>query len=197
MRWDADPMPVLIIIGFLGGLATGISPCIIPVVPVLFAAGAAPGGQDDRHHLGRRLAVVGGLVVSFSAFTLIGTSLLSLLGLPQDFLRDVGLAILGVVALGLIVPSVGDILGRPFVRLARGRQHTGGGGLVLGLSLGLLFVPCAGPVLAAIAVVSANHRIGLSAVTLTVAFALGVAVPLLAFAMAGQRLVGRMKIVRT
>jgi cytochrome c biogenesis protein CcdA/thiol-disulfide isomerase/thioredoxin len=197
MQWEAGPMPVLIIIGFLGGLATGISPCIIPVVPVLFAAGTAPGGQADRHHPGRSLAVVGGLVVSFSAFTLIGTSLLSLLGLPQDFLRDVGLAVLGVVALGLIVPPIGDILERPFVRLARGRQHTEGGGLVLGLSLGLLFVPCAGPVLAAITVTSANHRIGLSAVTLTVAFALGVAVPLLAFAMAGQRLVGRMKFVRT
>lgn len=145
----------------------------------------------------RPYPVVGGLVVSFSVFTLIGSSLLSLLGLPQDLLRDIGLAVLAVVALGLIVPSFGDLLERPFARLAGGRQHDQGGGFVLGLSLGLLFVPCAGPVLATITVVSANHHIGLSAVILTVSFALGVAVPLLVFAIAGQRLAGRMKVVRS
>ena len=256
-------MLVLVLIGFLGGIVTGISPCIIPVIPVVFAAGAASGldggdprtGDDRRpeqtpgetdpgrepvgvgagvgssvgsafsaagrpeggtatgpgampaaapaattgeRRVNRRpLAVVGGLVLSFSIFTLVGTSLLSALGLPQDFLRDAGLVVLMVVAIGLIVPSIGDLLERPFARLVRGRQHDQGGGLVLGLSLGVLFVPCAGPVLAAITVVSANHRIGLSAVMLTVAFALGVSVPLLIFAIAGQRLAGRMKVVRT
>ena len=271
-------MPILILIGFLGGLVTGISPCIIPVIPVIFAAGAVSGtstrspgvrrgalggtstnvtpsssptgvaesqskvpvtvgaptdaaiayGGGDDHGSARRepspgrydtdlasgdqheadrteerrlrrrpYAVVGGLVVSFSIFTLIGSSLLSLLGLPQDILRDVGLVVLAVVAVGLIVPSFGDLLERPFARMVGGRQHDQGGGFVLGISLGLLFVPCAGPVLAAITVVSANHHIGLSAVILTVSFALGVAVPLLVFAIAGQRLAGRMKVVRT
>jgi cytochrome c biogenesis protein CcdA/thiol-disulfide isomerase/thioredoxin len=189
-------VPVLVLIGFLGGLATGISPCVIPVVPVLFASGAATALPDEGRRSRRPLAVVAGLVVSFSVFTLVGTSLLTALDLPLDFLRDLGLVVLGVVALGLIVPAVGDLLARPFARLVRGRPHTNGGGLVLGLSLGLVFVPCAGPVLAAITVVSANHRIGLSAVILTVAFAVGVAVPLMVFALAGQGLAGRMSVVR-
>ena len=104
---------------------------------------------------------------------------------------------MGVVALGLIFPAVGDILERPFVRLARAPSRPMEG-LMLGLSPGLLSMPHTGPVPAAVTVVGANnHRIGPSAVTLMVAFALGVAVPLLAFGMAGQRLVGRMRIVRT
>ncbi len=99
--------------------------------------------------------------------------------------------------LGLIVPEVGEWLERPFARLIGGRQQTEAGGFVLGLSLGLVFVPCAGPVLAAITVVGANHRYGFSSVLLTAAFAVGVAVPLLIFALLGQRLAERMAAVRT
>jgi cytochrome c biogenesis protein CcdA/thiol-disulfide isomerase/thioredoxin len=245
---------VLILIGFLGGLVTGISPCILPVLPVIFAAGAASGLEDleegtppagpsrdpdgsgaadgaigsadtelasgttvvvtrppatvpavsaphvHRTEMRRRrrpFAVVGGLVLSFAVFTLIGSWLLSLLGLPQDLLRWIGLVILGLVGLGLIVPAVGEWLERPFVRLAGGRRQSNAGGFVLGLSLGLVFVPCAGPVLTAIAVVSANHRYDFSSIVLTAAFALGIAVPLLIFAVLGQRLAERMRSVRT
>jgi len=52
-------------------------------------------------------------VLSFAVFTLIGSWLLTLLGLPQDLLRWIGLVILGIVGLGLIVPAVGDLLERP------------------------------------------------------------------------------------
>jgi cytochrome c biogenesis protein CcdA/thiol-disulfide isomerase/thioredoxin len=257
---------VLVLIGFLGGLVCGISPCILPVLPVIFAAGAAsglpeealetpsaepgsgpapapapqrapaelvdagvvarskaasgmPGLADaplpdgapalteqplttaqllaENRRRRRPFAVVGGLVLSFSVFTLIGSWLLSALGLPQDALRWIGLVVLGLVGLGLIVPAVGDLLERPFARLGAGRQHAEGGGFVLGLSLGLVFVPCAGPVLAAITVVSATHRFGFSAFLLTAAFAVGVAVPLLVFAILGQRLTGRLRLMRS
>ncbi len=215
-------MITLVFIGFFGGLVTGISPCILPVLPVIFAAGAASGlpagalgtgsdmigtqpgeggaGARSAGEFRRRrppLAVIGGLVLSFSVSTLIGSWLLSLLGLPQDALRWIGLVVLGVVGLGLVVPTVGDALERPFARLASGHRPSEGGGFVLGLGLGLVFVPCAGPVLAAITVVSANHRYGFGALSLTAAFAVGVAVPLLAFALLGQRLSGRMHLVRS
>jgi cytochrome c biogenesis protein CcdA/thiol-disulfide isomerase/thioredoxin len=236
----------LAFIGFLAGLVTGISPCILPVVPVIFAAGAASGLEDappvtdgspaveaelvsvgasgspgapspvaagstaaptvaqaalaeraERRRRRRPFAIIGGLVLSFSIFTLIGSWLLSLLGLPQDALRWIGLVVLGVVGLGLIFPVVGDLLERPFVRLAGGKHRSQGGGFVLGLSLGLVFVPCAGPVLAAIDAVGASHRFGFSAFVLTFFFALGVAVPLLIFALLGQRLAGHMGLVRS
>jgi cytochrome c biogenesis protein CcdA/thiol-disulfide isomerase/thioredoxin len=160
-----------------------------------------PAGLDDRpadlQQRRRPFAVVGGLVLSFSVFTLIGSWLLSALGLPQDALRWIGLVVLGLVGLGLIIPALGDLLEVPFARLSRGSHHSRGGGFILGLSLGLVFVPCAGPVLAAITVVSATHRFGLSAFVLTAAFAIGVAVPLLVFAVLGQHLTARMRLVRS
>jgi len=140
---------------------------------------------------------VAGLVLSFSVVTLLGTWLLGALGLPGDLLRWAGIVLLAVLGLGLIVPSLGELLERPFARLSAGRQVTEGGGFVLGLSLGLVFVPCAGPVLATITVVGNQHHIGWSAALLTASFAAGVAVPLLLFALAGQFLATRMRAVRT
>jgi cytochrome c biogenesis protein CcdA/thiol-disulfide isomerase/thioredoxin len=230
---------LLYVIGFVAGLIAGISPCILPVLPVILVAGAtvptspetaahgadaageADTGADENRATAsagtvrvatrtssatavaplsrsyRAYAVVAGLVISFSLFTLVGSSVLSALGLPQDFLRDAGLVVLGVVAAGLIVPPLGHLLERPFARLAR-RQPTGNtGGFVLGLGLGVLFVPCAGPVLAAITVVGATHRVGFGAAVLTVDFALGAAVPLLVFALAGQRVAERVAAFRS
>jgi len=145
----------------------------------------------------RAYAVVAGLVLSFSIVTLVGSSLLSAIGLPQDFLRDAGLVVLGVVAAGLIVPPLGHLLERPFARVAQRQPKGDAGGFVLGLGLGALFVPCAGPVLTAISVVSANHHVGLTSVVLTVDFALGAAVPLLVFALAGQRVAERVSAFRS
>jgi cytochrome c biogenesis protein CcdA/thiol-disulfide isomerase/thioredoxin len=145
----------------------------------------------------RPFAVVAGLVVSFSVATLAGSWLLSALGLPDGLLRWIGIVVIGLLGIGLLVPVVGDLLERPFARWTAGHEVTEGGGFVLGLSLGLVFVPCAGPVLAAIAAVGAQHHIGWRSVVLTVAFAAGAAVPLLVFAVAGQYLTTRMRAVRS
>jgi len=165
------------------------------------AAVHGPDGPPDASSRPRRslraYAVVAGLVLSFTVFTLVGSSLLSAIGLPQDFLRDAGLVVLGLVAVGLIVPPLGELLERPFVGLAR-RQPTGNtSGFVLGIGLGVLFVPCAGPVLTAISVVSATHRVSLQTVVLTFDFSLGAAVPLLVFALAGQRVAERVAAFRS
>ncbi len=206
-------MLLLYVIGFVAGIIAGISPCILPVLPVVLVAGATvptPGETTGtsgpaparpltptRSRSYRAYAVVGGLVVSFSIVTLVGSSLLSALGLPQDFLTDAGLVVLGVVAAGLIVPPLGHLLERPFARIGQRQPKGNAGGFVLGLGLGVLFVPCAGPVLTAISVVSAHHRVGLRAVVLTVDFALGASVPLLVFALAGQRVAERVAAFRS
>ncbi len=174
-------MGVLLGIGFLGGLITGFSPCIVPVLPVVVAGGATGGSRW------RPYAIIGGLVASFSLFTLAGGSVLSALHLPQDFLRDLGIVALVVLGVGFLVPSIGELLERPFARLGARSERRSGSGFLLGVSLGLVFVPCAGPVLAAISVVAATHRVGLTSVLLTVAYAAGTAVPLLAMALLARR----------
>ncbi|MFF3975732.1 cytochrome c biogenesis protein CcdA [Streptomyces sp. NPDC001828] len=246
-------MLVLILIGLLGGLITAVSPCILPVLPVVFLAGgpgtesetspgagtgthpgkgkgrqlpeggtaasgtlvadpesgtlvadpesgtrAADPGETPRHTRNRRpYAVVAGLVLSFSFFTLLGVTLLSALGLPQDILRYIGLALLVLIGFGLIFPPVERLLEKPFARLPQRQVNKGGSAFVLGLGLGLLYVPCAGPVLAAITVAGARGQISGEIVALTISFAVGTAIPLLAFALAGRRVAERVAAFRT
>ena len=140
-------MLVLIGIGLLAGLVTAVSPCVLPVLPILLAGGAS----------GRRpLRIITGLIASFVVFTLFASWLLNKLGLPQDLLRNLAIAMLFVVAATLLVPRLGLLLEKPFSRLSRFRA--GGGGFALGVSLGLVFVPCAGPLLGAVATNAARDH---------------------------------------
>jgi cytochrome c biogenesis protein CcdA/thiol-disulfide isomerase/thioredoxin len=192
----------LVAVGVVAGFLAGISPCILPVLPVVLVAGASrpasPDTAEPRQQpgLARSLAVIAGLVLSFSVIVLAGSEILSLLHLPQDALRDAGIALLVLVGLGYLIPPLGTLLERPFARVGSRRPSGRAGGFVLGLAVGVVYVPCAGPVLAAIAVVGATHRVGLTAVILTAAFAAGTAVPLFAVALAGGQLTSRIGAIR-
>jgi cytochrome c biogenesis protein CcdA/thiol-disulfide isomerase/thioredoxin len=190
-------MITLVLIGFVGGLITGISPCVLPVLPVIFlSSGGAESAEDSRG--GRRpFLVVAGLTLSFSVFTLLGTLALRALPLPQDIIHWAGIAILVLLGVGMIVPRVEALLAKPFSWVPQrtvGRDH---GGFLLGLALGAVYVPCAGPVLAAISVAGATGRLGGSTLALTVAFAVGTAIPLLVFALAGWRITDRIRAFRS
>jgi cytochrome c biogenesis protein CcdA/thiol-disulfide isomerase/thioredoxin len=174
-------MGELLLVAFLGGLITGLSPCIVPVIPVVMA-----GGSTDANKA-RPYVIIGGLVLSFSLSVLFASSLLSFLHLPQDLLFWLGVALLGALSVGLLVPRLGEALERPFARLGSSRYATQGGGFVLGLSLGFVFVPCAGPVLTAISVAAAHHRVGFTSLLVTLFYAIGVTVPLLVLAIVAQR----------
>ncbi len=185
-------MTTLILVGLVSGVITALSPCVLPVLPVVLTTAAGEGAASRR----RPWLVVGGLVTSFGVFTLLGGALLSLLHLPQDLLRWVGITVLGVVGLGLLWPALGHLLERPFWRLRMPRLNRDGNGFLLGAAFGLVFVPCAGPVLASITVLAATARIGWGLVVLTAAFCAGIAIPLLVLATAGQRLAARVRAVR-
>ena len=182
-------MIVLLGIGFVAGIVTAISPCVLPVLPVIFA-GSASGGRR------RPFAIVAGLVVSFTVFLLVGTWILDELGLPQDFLRNVAIGLLFLMAALLIVPQLGELVERPLAGLSRRPSSDLGGGFVLGLSLGLVFVPCAGPVLATVTVVAATHDVSAESVFLTLAYAVGAAIPMLLIGILGRRAVDRFAAMR-
>src|ERR1700691_453090 len=198
-------MVELLVVGVVPGSLAVLSPCILPVLPVVLVAGATGSSSPEisetltrrpRAGLARSLAVIGGLVLSFSIVVLAGSEILSLLHLPQDALRDAGIVLLIVVGLGYLIPPLGALIERPFARVGTRQPSGRAGGFVLGLAVGVLYVPCAGPVLAAIAVVGATHRVGLTAVILTAAFAVGTAVPLLVVAAAGGQLTRRVRAIR-
>ncbi|NEB36216.1 cytochrome c biogenesis protein CcdA [Streptomyces sp. SID14515] len=227
-------MITLMLIGLLGGLITAVSPCILPVLPVVFLAGGTGRGEDAGTSSGggrgggavggdgradgagggsvatatapaapvrasrnrRPYAVVAGLVVSFAFFTLLGVTIISALGLPQDILRYIGLGLLVLIGLGLIFPPVERVLEKPFARIPQRQVNKEGSAFALGLGLGLLYVPCAGPVLAAITIAGARGEISSDIVVLTLSFAVGTAVPLLVFALAGRRVADRVAAFR-
>ena len=181
----------LVLIGLVGGIITGLSPCVLPVLPVVLLGGgsAEPDAESARR---RPYLVVLGLTLSFAVFTLFGSLILASLHLPDDAIRWLGLALLVLVGLGLLVPPLGHLIERPFYRFPQRAVGTGRNGFVLGIALGAVFVPCAGPVLAAITVAGATGHIGLRTVGLTLGFAVGTAIPLLAFALAGRGMTRRL-----
>jgi cytochrome c biogenesis protein CcdA/thiol-disulfide isomerase/thioredoxin len=182
---------LLLGIGFLAGVITAVSPCVFPVLPILFAGAATGGGRR------RPLAIIAGLVASFSFFTLFAAWLLDRLHLPQDTLRNISIALLFVLAATLIVPPLAYLLERPFQFLTRVRPGgQTGSGVLLGVSLGLVFVPCGGPVLGAITTQVARLHFGFWTILLVVFYALGAAVPMLAVAYGGQRASGGIRAFR-
>lgn len=215
-------MVTLVLIGLVGGFITGISPCVLPVLPVVFLSagvrtarpdrpssaatpesgpvpvpGPASGPTAQRRADRRRpYLVVAGLALSFSVFTLLGTLVLSALPLPKDLIRWAGLVVLALLGVAMMFPRVQNLLERPFSYVGQRQVSGGHNGFVLGLALGAVYVPCAGPVLAAITVAGATHRIGPQTVALTIAFALGAAAPLLFFALAGRGVVERVRAFR-
>jgi cytochrome c biogenesis protein CcdA/thiol-disulfide isomerase/thioredoxin len=193
-----------VLIGLVGGFVTGVSPCVLPVLPVVFLSGGVqarrPGAKPDPRQVRaarrRPYLVVAGLALSFSLVTLLGTLVVSALPVPDDIIRWAGLVVLVVLGVAMMFEPVQDLLERPFTRIRQRQVGGGHGGFVLGLALGAVYVPCAGPVLAAITVAGATGRIGPRTVALTVAFAVGAAVPLLIFALAGRGVAERVRAFR-
>ena len=177
-------MLLLVAIGLLAGVATAISPCVLPVLPILLAGGAS----------GRRpLRIIGGLVASFTIFTLFATWILDKLGLPQDLLRNVAIFFLFAMAVVLLLPQAALLLERGLAVFSRLRPANAGGGFFLGVTLGLVFVPCAGPFLAAITAAAAREHFGIRTIVATLAYSIGAAVPMLLIARGGREMSVRIR----
>ncbi len=176
---------LLYAIAFLAGIVTAISPCVYPVLPIIFAGGASGGRR-------RPYAIIAGLVVTFVLSLLFVGWLLDRIGLSQDFLRKLSIGFLLLFAATLVIPPLARAIERPLLRFSRRPSGDLGGGFLLGASLGLLFVPCGGPVLGFITTQTASLAGG-KRVGLAVAYALGAALPMLLLALGGQRAAGRIR----
>ena len=180
-------MVVLSLFAFIAGAATALSPCVLPVLPVALAAGSTGGRR-------RPLGVVTGLVVSFTFATVALVYVISALGLPDDLLRNLAIAVLAVAGIALIVPGLAARLEVLLSRLTRrapgaGKRDGFGSGLLLGASLGLVYAPCAGPILAGVITVSASQDFTAGRLAVALSYGLGTAVVLYALMLGGRRLI--------
>ncbi|MEH2546235.1 cytochrome c-type biogenesis protein [Bradyrhizobium sp. AZCC 2262] len=176
-----------IALAFAAGLLTAAAPCILPLLPVMLGASI---GQQDRW---RPLFLVAGSIMAFSGFAILFGSFSTVLGLSHDTLRKVSVVLLGSFGTLLLWPRPYEWL---MVRLSgllsfaaaiaprAGSGHIGS--LVLGLTLGVLWTPCAGPVLGSILTLIATSENLTRAALLLVTYAIGAGMPILLIAYGGQ-----------
>jgi cytochrome c biogenesis protein CcdA/thiol-disulfide isomerase/thioredoxin len=190
---------LLVVFAFVAGAATALSPCVLPVLPVALAAGATGGRR-------RPLGVVTGLVLSFTFATVALVYLLSALGLPDKLFRTLAIVVLAGAGVALLVPAAAARIEAWLGRIAprapaavkndhRSAARTGrlahdgfGSGVLLGLSLGLVYAPCAGPILAGVITVSASQDFTAGRLAVAFAYSAGSAVVLYALMLGGRRL---------
>ncbi|TML94321.1 MAG: cytochrome c biogenesis protein DipZ [Actinobacteria bacterium] len=179
-------MLILVPIAFAAGIITAFTPCILPVLPIVLAGGGT--GTKRRPY-----AIAAGLITTFTAFLLAGAWLWGLLGISAKHQIRIGAALLLVLAVILIFPRAAELAERPFLFLTRRRAGDLGGGYLLGASLGLVFVPCGGPVLATLTANAATNRVGGWIVVIAIAYAVGAALPMLAIARGSHGLTARFR----
>lgn len=180
-------MGLLLLFAFLSGVVTIFAPCIWPILPIILSSGISGGER-------RPVGIVAGLVVSFTFFTLALSYILKFIPIDPDTLRLLAVGVISLLGLTLVVPVFGRILEAYVSRLSNvgGGMFNKGtgfkGGFVAGFALGIVWSPCAGPILATVATLAATQTLNLSIVLVTVAFVLGVGVPLLILAILGRHI---------
>jgi cytochrome c biogenesis protein CcdA/thiol-disulfide isomerase/thioredoxin len=185
-------MVVLLAFAFLSGVVTILSPCILPVLPIVLSGGVG-GGKA------RPFGVIVGFVLSFTFFTLALSAIVQAVGLPADALRLFAIAIIALFGLVMLVPALGDAFESLVSRIASGRGGAPGrrspvgfwGGLPVGLSLGLVWTPCVGPIMASVISLALSQKIDGGSVFITLAYTLGTSLPMLAVMLGGRSLLNR------
>lgn len=182
-------MIILVIFAFLAGIITILSPCILPILPVILAS-SMPGSTR------RPYGIITGFILSFTFFTLFLSSLVRVIGVTPEALRTLSVIVIGGLGLSLLIPRFQQLLESLFSRLANWLPNTSsrtgfGGGVVVGLSIGLLWTPCVGPILASVIALAATGQVTSDAVVITLAYSLGTAIPMLLIIWGGQQLLAR------
>lgn len=177
-------MLVEIAFALLAGMLTVAAPCILPMLPILLGVSI---GQSSRW---RPLFIVIGFVITFAGASLVFSAVTHILGLSPDVLRNVAIVLLALFGLMMIWPAPYEwLMLRLGPRLsfgADGESSSPAGALLIGASLGLVWTPCAGPILASILVLIASSPDITRAGVLLLAYSIGSAVPMLIIAYSGQ-----------
>lgn len=169
---------------------TILSPCILPILPVILSSSVDPSGKK------RPLGVVTGFVASFTFFTLFLSSIVSFTGISASSLRNFSIFVLISFGFSLLIPRFSvwmEILfSKMSNRLPKNQNKTGfWGGVLVGISLGLLWTPCVGPILASVISLAITGSVDLQSVFITLAYSLGTAIPMFLIIITGQNALRR------
>ncbi len=183
-------MILLLAFAFLAGIVTILSPCILPVLPIVLSGGISGGKK-------RPLGIVTGFIASFTFFALFLTSIVRATGIPADSLRTLSVVVIIAFGLSLLIPKYQAILEQFIGKLSNlfaSRSGQGNqrqdfvGGLLIGVSLGLVWTPCVGPILASVISLALTGSVTTTAFFITLAYSIGTAIPMLAIVWGGRAL---------
>jgi len=194
-----QPSELSIFIVFLAGVVTIMKPCCLPLVPVIFSG-------SGGHRL-RPLAIVSGLTVSFTTMGVLVSAFGATFGAYTDYLRNI--AILFIISMGLVLfdedvnmefmKISGSITQRlrniGFLNTFSSRMPEGSltGGFFLGLSLGVLWIPCVGPILGAVLALVASVGNMTYGASMLFVYSIGMSLPMLSIAYYGKKITNRYK----
>jgi len=186
---------LIILLAYLGGVLTIVSPCILPVLPFVFA-------RADRSFARSTLPLLGGMAVTFALVATLAAVGGGWAVRANEVGRWAALILLALFGIALVFPQVSDRLTRPLVALGSRlseRAQTGGAkesiwaSVLLGVATGLLWAPCAGPILGIIFTAAALQGASFSTTLLLLAYALGAATSLALALLVGGKVFARMK----
>ncbi|MBJ2157002.1 cytochrome c biogenesis protein DipZ [Variovorax sp. IB41] len=185
---------LLLLIAYLGGVLTILSPCILPVLPFVFA-------RADRPFRSHGLPMLLGMAVAFAAIATLAAVGGGWVVTVNEYGRYAAIAMLALFGVTLLFPSLADRLSRPLVALGirlaeaddRAAKPSVFSPLLLGVGTGLLWAPCAGPILGLILTGAALNGASAGTTVLLLAYAAGACTSLAAALLFGGRLFAVMK----
>ena len=186
-------MIILLFFAFISGLITILAPCIWPLLPIILSS-SLNGGKA------KSLGITLGIMASFSVFILSISYLVSLFGLDPNIIRLFAVIVLVIMGLSMIVPAFSRILEGMLSRLSgrfpQSQNRSGfGGGFLTGCSLGIVWTPCTGPILATIATLAATTSLNLGIILVTIVYVIGLGIPLFFFSYGGGKLIAKTRFV--
>ncbi len=187
-------MFLLIPIAFISGILTVFSPCVLPILPIILASGIE--GKEWRIR-----GVIVGLVVSFTAASLLLATVVRVFGIPADTIRNIAVVLLVIFGLSMVFPIVWEkalaFIERYWKVAPAQTQGNGfGGGFVTGISLGIVWTPCIGPVVAVVATLAAVNSLSPATAAIAFAYALGTGIPLYFIAKGGRKVTEKLGVFK-
>ena len=187
-------MFLLIPIAFLSGVLTVFSPCVLPILPIILASGI-----DGK--IWRIRGVIAGLVVSFTIAALLLATVVRAFGIPADTIRNFSVILLVIFGLSMVFPIIWEkaqvFIERYWrVKPVQSQSNGFGGGFLTGVSLGIVWTRCIGPVVATVATLAAVNSLSFGTAAIAFAYAIGTGVPLYFIAKGGRTVTNKLGIFK-
>lgn len=185
------------VLAFIEGFGLILSPCILPILPIVLSGGMTGGKQ-------RPLGIIIGFALFFAVFSLSSSALIRYAGLNIEVIQKLSYALLILFGIILISDRLSDLFGSLTQNIAEkgddfiGRAPTSGfwGGIVFGALVSLIWVPCGGPILAAAIISMAVEKTFINSFFLFLFFALGAMIPMIGIVLLGKSLIYHLRFLK-